>query len=162
METQVQEQAKPQFDLNAFLSTRRELRTHVEEAFSKLKETKKFDRKDIVKLMGTVMELVSSLDNLSDIMVNDLMIVDKRFAEGEQRMFAIGQGHTVLRAALKAKGIITDEDMEAAWNTEVKPKLEAKIKNMTDEAAGVTAEEPDLIVKPEVPGLVDANGFPLA
>lgn len=158
MENQTEETVKnPNFDLGMFLAARKELRNNVMDKFTKIKDTKKFDRADVVKMLGTLMEQVTTSENLLDILVNDLMIVDKRFAELEQRLFGIGQAHTVLRQALTDKGTITKEDLATAWTDKIKPELEANIKK----AAAATQELENLVVTPEHPGLLDANGMPI-
>ena len=156
METTTQPAENTQFNLSMFLQARKELRDQVAEAFTKVKNTKKYDRKDVIKMMSSLMELVTSLDNLSDIVVNDLMIVDKRFADLEQRIFSVGQGHTVLRQALADKAVITQEDLTQAWELKVKPELEAKIK----EASEATKKLENLVSEPT--GLVDMDGSPIS
>jgi hypothetical protein len=145
-----------QFNLGIFLAARKELREGVEKAFSNLKSTKKFDRKDVIKLMAELHELVQSLDNLSDIMINDLMIVDKRFQQIEERVLALGQGHTVLRQSLEDKNIVSKDDMQKTWEEKIKPQLEEKIKA----AQEATTELESIVEKPDT-GLVDQDGLPI-
>jgi hypothetical protein len=150
METNVEQPKDDKFNLELFLAARKELRIGVDETFAKLVETKKFDRKDILKAIRELRKQVQACDDLSDIVINDLMIIDNRFQQLEQRTLAVAQGHTVLRQSLEDNNIITKDQMQKTWEEKIKPMLDEKVK----EAQSALVTPPS--------GLVDSAGIPIS
>jgi hypothetical protein len=141
---EAQAQTTDQFNLNAFVNARKELRDHVNDAFTKVKDTKKYDRKDIIRLLSKLVELVSTVDNFSDIVISDMMTVDNRLNLIESRILMVGQSVATIRQALVDKQTLSDEEIMAAWENKIKPEIEAKLKEVTK--------------KNEPSGLVDTSG----
>lgn len=158
MEETTQTAASPSdgFNLQMFLAAKRELTEEIDGLFDHLKAKPKFDRKDLVKLVTKLKEKVDNVDQLSDVVINDLMVVDQRLFNIEQRVLAVGQSHTVMRQALTDKAVVTEDDMRIAWEEKIKPQLEAKIKAAQEATAGLE----NLVQVPDKT-LVDANGFPI-
>jgi|SRR5579863_9550082 len=145
------------FNLQMFLAAKHEVAAEIDGIFEHLKTKNKFDRKDLVKLIDKLKEKVDMVDRLGDVMVNDLMVVDQRLFQIEQRVLAVGQSHTVLRQALSDKGTVTEDEMKTAWEQKIKPQLDAKIK-----AAKEATENLQNLVQVPDKTLVDPNGIPIS
>lgn len=141
-----------QFNLTAFLQQRQEFRKQVSAVMENIKNKPKFDRKDTMKVIYKLHQLVDHLDSLTEIVLQDLMVIDQRFRNHEEKIMVLSNNHLVLRAVLEEKGVVTKEDIERIWKDKIKPELEAKILEAKQEA--------EKAMQPET-GLVDLDGNPL-
>ncbi len=144
------------FSIADFLTQRNELKNQIETLFESLEKKPKFNRKDTLRVMHRVTQLVNHLDSLSEIILKDLMIIDQRFNQVEQHIFSIANNHTVLKSVLEDKNLVTTDELKATWVDKVKPELEKKIA-----AAKAEVENPTNVSTETSSGLVDSTGQPL-
>ncbi len=149
------------------LKKKDELLASADASFLKLKTSKKFDRKDVVKVISAYRQVTRIQEQLSNMIINDLMVVDQRFNQLEGQNFQMIQQVSTLTTTFLNKGIITKEDIQETWEKEVKPKLEAKIKAAREQmevqqSIGASGEEktPGQIVTPDKT-LVGPDGQPV-
>lgn len=107
-----------------------------DEAFALIRQGKKFNRGDVVKALINYRTVVAIQEKLSNLIIQDLMIVDERFKVLERQMFQSIQQASTLATTLLNKKVVTQEEIRETWEKEVKPQLEAKIKAAEQETEG--------------------------
>ena len=166
-DTEMEDELPVGNNIAELLKKKDELLASADASFLKMKAGKKFDRKDVMKAMSNFRQVVRIQEQLSNMIINDLMVVDQRFSQLEGQNFQMIQQVSTLTTTLMNKSIVTKEDIQKTWEEEVKPKLEAKLKAAREQmevqqAVGASGEEKTagtLIVPDKT--LVGPDGNPL-
>jgi hypothetical protein len=124
--------------------------------YSKMRSGKKFNRADVMKVLGNLRQVVRIHEQLSDLTIKDLMIVDQRFSNLEQQLFQMVQQVSTISTTLMNKQVISKDDIKDTWEKEIKPQLEAKIAAARAEMEGPPPTPPE-----PASSLVGPDGTPL-
>lgn len=141
-EATVESQPSSPSPLEQLFNKKAEALTTVNTVFNDLL-SKKFDRSDVIKVLYKYKDVLTVQDQLINITVNDLMLVADRFGAIEQQLFQFQQQLATLSTVLEDKTLVSKDDIKNAWETKVKPAIQAQLAKMQEKANELVTKAPE-------------------
>ncbi len=143
--------------LEQLLRSKAEAMESADRVFNTMKAGKKFDRKDVMKVLYGFRKAILISDQLLDLAIQDLMVVDQRFGNLEQQLFQMVQQVSTVTTTLFNKEVISKDDVKDTWEKEIKPAVQQKLKDAQDKMAGAKPVAEDEELSP----ILDSTGVPV-